>query len=294
MEAVFARQEHGGYKVLPQNNGIKVFWPQGPKTYRSARKAIMALVNRTPDPDPRGYDPHLTFDRYFRKGRYARWQYPALDTLEMFSDESLSISEEAKEVSPQPLVVHVPLGIDLENRAHEVRKLFFAGFGRTAVRKGYDPEDVLQEVYKALLVRNQGKCPWDPRKSSFGHYVHMVCRGTMSNYTRRYSRLSRNEQFGVRTHDGQIIDVAASDAIFSSPNQDNLEHRDVREFLLRMVLKEAHIRDLEEDLVEKTFYQLSEGRLQKEIASTLEISCNKVSRFVKMIRTVSARWAQRA
>lgn len=81
-----------------------------------------------------------------------------------------------------------PCGIDLAKRGIEVRKLFFAGFGRRVLQAGYDPEDVLQEVYQGILVRNQGKCPWDPAKSSFGHYVHMVASCVVSNYGRKHKR----------------------------------------------------------------------------------------------------------
>jgi len=94
---------------------------------------------------------------------------------------------------PTP-VVHAPptfvasVGIDLSRRGIEVRKLLYAGFGLRMARAGYDPEEVLQEVYRGILVRNRGKCPFDARKSSFGHYVHMVIECILSNYHRRESR----------------------------------------------------------------------------------------------------------
>jgi hypothetical protein len=80
------------------------------------------------------------------------------------------------------------LGIDLLNRSHEVRKLLFAGFAGKMLSKGYNPEDVLQEIYRGLLVRNKGTCPWDKRKSSFGHYVHMVISCVLTNYHRKESK----------------------------------------------------------------------------------------------------------
>jgi len=82
----------------------------------------------------------------------------------------------------------VAVGIDLAVRGIEVRKLLYAGFGLRMARAGYDPEEVLQEVYRGILVRNRGKCPFDVRKSSFGHYVHMVIECILSNYHRRESR----------------------------------------------------------------------------------------------------------
>jgi len=93
------------------------------------------------------------------------------------------------------------LGIDLAVRGTEVRKLFYAG-GFTGVlnRENIDPEEFLQEVYRGLLARNNGTCPWDVKKSSFGHYVHIVIRCVLSNYLRR-ERL-RDSREGV-TDDGE-------------------------------------------------------------------------------------------
>ena len=95
-------------------------------------------------------------------------------------------------VSQSP-VSQVPLGIDLHKRGHEVRKLMYAGFGLRIARSGYDPEEVLQEVYRGILVRNEGKCPFDVRKSSFGHYVHMVIECVLNNYHRKEQRKRHHE-----------------------------------------------------------------------------------------------------
>ena len=76
-------------------------------------------------------------------------------------------------------------GIDLVKRGHEVRKLFYAAFARGLVRDGFDPEEALQEVFKGLLARNKGTCPFDVKKSSFGHYVHIVTGCVLANYVRK-------------------------------------------------------------------------------------------------------------
>lgn len=98
-------------------------------------------------------------------------------------------------------------GIDLVKRGHEVKKLLHAGFGPYMARKGYDPDDVLQEVYKGLIARNHGKCPWDVSKSSFGHYVHMVCACVLSNYARKMRRREQFERVGMRDVDGTEVDA---------------------------------------------------------------------------------------
>lgn len=77
-------------------------------------------------------------------------------------------------------------GVDF--KADEVRKLLWRGFAGKMLSQGYDPEDVLQEVYRGLLVRNKGKCPWDARKSTFGHYVYLVIGCVLTNYHRKQAR----------------------------------------------------------------------------------------------------------
>jgi DNA-directed RNA polymerase specialized sigma24 family protein len=97
-------------------------------------------------------------------------------------------------------------GIDLAARGSEVRKLFYAGgFTGTLLREGIDPEEFLQEVLLGLAVRNRGKCPWDAAKSSFGHYVHIVMRGVLSNYLRKVRRAN---QFVGLTATGEAPNVA--------------------------------------------------------------------------------------
>ena len=73
-------------------------------------------------------------------------------------------------------------------KADEVRRLLWRGFAGKMLSQGYDPEDVLQEIYRGLLVRNKGRCPWDARKSTFGHYVHMVISCVLTNYHRKQVR----------------------------------------------------------------------------------------------------------
>jgi hypothetical protein len=92
-----------------------------------------------------------------------------------------------------------PKGVDLVNRWDEIPKLLQASCGQSIHLLGYDFDDVLQEVYKGLLVRNKGKCPWDGRISSFGHYVTLVCNCVFSNFHKRESRHRGRERLGVRT-----------------------------------------------------------------------------------------------
>lgn len=115
------------------------------------------------------------------------------------------------------------LGIDLIKRGAEVRKLLMAGFGGTIQKNGWDVEDVLQEVYLGIVTRNRGQCPWDPKKSSFGHYVYMICRCVVANYGRKQGRI-RREQVGLLDADG--IEVDAGDLAVDVSLSDTLESND--------------------------------------------------------------------
>lgn len=277
MEIVYARAEHGGHRVETALRGFKVHWPLGSHTYPNARQTIIALVNRNPQPSKGCYDPHLTFDRYFRIGKHRRSSVPTVDTLQLFRSRAPAV------------IIARPknLGVDLANRSHEVRKLFYAGFGRRVVYYGYDPEDVLQEIYKGILVRNGGKCPFDPSKSSFGHYVHMVCGCIVSNYKRKYSRLRRNEVFGVPGVEGEE-DVASSDLFSVAPSQeDEVVFHSATGLIRVRVAQEAAKEGICPDIATSCLSYLFEGLLQKEMAVATSTSLSMISRTIRLIKRVA-------
>ncbi len=288
----YARTEHGGHPVVADPNGFLVQWPSGSVRYPSARKTIMALVNRDPRPGPHHRDPKITFDRYFRRGGHRRPE-PALtlDTLTMFGPQ-ITVEKTVPKIRTSPaLSIAKAPGIDLEKRGHEVRKLFYAGYGRRVIKYGYDPEDVLQEIYKGLLVRNNGKCPFDPSKSSFGHYVHMVCGCIVSNYRRRYSRLSRNEQFGVLNVEGVMEDVSCADlATVDAEQHDSSEMASATQRLTDRVRHEAWVRDYDPNVAALCTRLMVNGYRKSEIAAEIGETPALVARMLRMIREVAAVW----
>lgn len=218
---LFSRVEDGFQTVTVDNGFYRVLSQEGVTTeYRSARQMLKALTGH---PEAR----HWTVERYFKQGKYRTskekiWakpeHQPSLSVLDLWVPETPPLIT----VCPSALLVERPatitiletrLGVDLLRRGKEVAKLFYAGFGAKVSRAGFDPEDVLQEVYRGLLVRNKGKCPWDARKSSFGHYVHMVCGCIVSNYFRRENRRRAVEQLGVPGKDGFQVDAASEDSL---------------------------------------------------------------------------------
>lgn len=86
------------------------------------------------------------------------------------------------------------LGIDLNVFSEDIKKLFFSQFGSMVTKLGFDPEDVLQEVYRGILVRNEGS-PFNPAKAKFSTYVVMVCRCVVSNYITKHQKAKKEVQF---------------------------------------------------------------------------------------------------
>lgn len=236
---LYSRDSDGCYPVQELRTGFRLVRPKeagGTQTFTSKRQLLIAITGH---PKARNW----TFDRYFKLAQHGGeaslyMGTPAITTLEWFvpsevprpvtgrvpgtkvrGGQEISISQAtaaslALKASSNLSDEEVELGIDLVNRSHEVAKLLFKGFGSWIRSSGYDPEEVLQEVYVGLLVRNRMTCPWDKRKSSFGHYVHMVCNSIMSNYHRKRKRIRECEQIGTFSFDDKgewsLQDVASA------------------------------------------------------------------------------------
>jgi hypothetical protein len=160
--------------------------PEGARVFRSKRQTLMYL---TGTPDARNW----TWARYFKEERHQT------TTAKLVSDLSVTTLDMFPWAFPEKIttvtgdVKVAKFGVDLAKRGHEVRKLLFAGFGGKIRSAGYDPDEILQEVYKGILIRNAGACPFDERKAGFGHYVHMVCNCIVSNYHRKMVRQRKIE-----------------------------------------------------------------------------------------------------
>ena len=262
---LFARDTDGAYPVhVLKGDRYKVITPDGPKVYHSKRQLLIALTGH---PKARNW----TFDRYFK--------------LNDPEPESLL----GWFTTPK-----VKLGIDLVERGHEVAKLLFAGFGSWIRTAGYDPQEVLQEVYVGILVRNQGKCPWDARKSSFGHYVHMVCNGVLSNYHRKKKRVRSNEQTGVRAYDAQgdyrEQDVAATN--IPAPMDASVERFEVLEATDDLLEFIPH--DPTTHLVRQIIPYLRDGYTRTDIARELGVTRTRVSQAQRDLQEWATRWHQGA
>lgn len=232
METLYTRSEDGCDPVFLREDGTYLWQRPGnsPLVFPTARQLLIAVTQHE---EAR----HWTFDRYFRLGKFSppgrNFDAPIFDALGLggWAVDPTSLT------TPSGLVRVTRrhkgtgredgLGIDLEKRGKEVAKLLFAGFSGKIRAKHYDPEDVLQEVFKGILIRNQGTCPFDAKKASFGHYVHMVCSCVLSNYHRRAQRYQDLIQEGLpgwdESGDQTFVDVGEQAPAPLVPVEDSSE-----------------------------------------------------------------------
>jgi len=292
-----------------------------PTTFTTAQGLLAELTGH-----PEGR--HWSLDRYFSLGRYAQDQHIGQgDLFDLFSvtetpspvillaplapdiiafrtpDTAITVPGRPLRTRPEvnildvlpELIVSGPVGIDLVHRGHEVRKLLFAGFGRRMYAAGYDPEDVLQEVYKGLLARNMGRCPWDPGKSSFGHYVYMVCGCVLSNYHRKQRRVRQFEQIGLPSYeDGEYKSRdAASNTTTPAPmthEQDASLMVEVVDDLVDYMLSMSRVKSAEARLAIDVLPYVTASTPRAAIAEDLGISMAAVSRAVSFLRKSALMW----
>lgn len=107
------------------------------------------------------------------------------------------------------------LGIDLAEKHEDVRKLV-GKFGlRACLANHWDSEDLLSDVYLKIARSNVGPNPFDPSRSTLGHYVVLVLQSVITNKWRKSTqrgRLSRTiaiDAPGVHEHLGRFEDFDA-------------------------------------------------------------------------------------
>lgn len=301
---LFSRYRDGAVPIKVIGEGKRrTFEMPGPdgvaQTFGSARTLLKTL---------RGRDLHWTLDRYARIGKHAPLDIPGAPVLDLPALDDIVIDipvigEQAVQVTTSELAiltsrktavtpVPVPLGIDLEKRGHEVAKLLFAGFGQLIFASHYDPDEVLQEVYRGILARNAGRCAWDARKSSFGHYVHMVCSCVLKNWHRREARYRSMEKTGLpcfgecgeRTSDDVAAiahDPTAHDTVYRSEES-------AADDLTQFIVAQGPSGDAM--LALTLLPHVRAGRGRTEIAIETGLAKPVVSRGLTYLRDVARRW----
>jgi hypothetical protein len=98
----------------------------------------------------------------------------------------------------------VPLGIDVIAKKLDVTKIVHKFFRV----EGYSMEELLQEVFVAIIHKNCTRSAHNPNKSSFGHYVYMVANNVCVNLVhkkRRYDREKDSIDAPVGPDDGRSL-----------------------------------------------------------------------------------------
>lgn len=129
-------------------------------------------------------------------------------------------------------IVPAKLGIDVEKHKEDIKNLFFKRQGQKLMKQGVNTDEVLQEVYKGILIRNRGKCPYNPEKSAMSTYIVMVVDCITMNFMNKYNRI--NERFVPGVED----DVASSyNASYEEDPSDSIFLEEVRSSFTGSLLK---------------------------------------------------------
>lgn len=261
-------------------------WCQG--VTAGAAFSVLTLFGSS-DALARPVDPSISIEAPIRA-----WADPVVSIVVEPTSPEVIKAKSTLTVDPKAIV----RGIDLVNRAHEVRKLLFAGFGSRISRSGYEPDDVLQEVYKGILARNVGTCVFDPRKASFGHYVHMVCGCVLANYHRKQSRRAIHEQVGMYVPGEEGIGdaaLAANDIAYGN----SYSHGTEPEFLasessaIHSFQEHVLLRGGDNPLVPlavECVPLVYMGHTRSEIANIIGIEPSKVGRALAFVRSLAEGW----
>jgi DNA-directed RNA polymerase specialized sigma24 family protein len=107
-----------------------------------------------------------------------------------------------------------PLGVDVVAKEKDIIRIVHKFFKVEDVPM----EELIQEVYVAIIHKNYTRSAHDPRKSSFGHYVYMVANNVCINLVHRKRRYDKERDSIDAPHSSDdsrtmldTIDVAAPD-----------------------------------------------------------------------------------
>lgn len=83
-----------------------------------------------------------------------------------------------------------PLGINVLAKKPDIIKIVYKYFRVPEISM----DELLQEVYLAILHKNCTQSAHDPRKSSFGHYIFMVANNVCINLVHRKKRFDNEKE----------------------------------------------------------------------------------------------------
>jgi hypothetical protein len=126
-----------------------------------------------------------------------------------------------------------PLGVDVVAKRQDIIKIVHKFFKVENVPMN----ELLQEVYVAVIHKNCTRSAHDPRKSSFGHYVYMVANNVCINLVhrkRRYDKESESLDAPTGHEDNRTMLDKIEAAEVSDRSDDLSEHMgDIEESMRR-------------------------------------------------------------
>lgn len=140
-------------------------------------------------------------------------------------------------------------------------------------------------------MRDRGRCPWDARKSTFGHYVHMVVGCVLTNYHRKQvRRVDRNAISLDVGSDGEDREDAGQFGVQAAWGGSDVGDRMALEQLLKHL--EGRADDSAEGRLGLTILPLvASGHTRSEIARDVDAKPAMVSRALTWLRKATASWA---
>jgi DNA-directed RNA polymerase specialized sigma24 family protein len=119
-----------------------------------------------------------------------------------------------------------PLGVDVVAKEKDIIRIVHKFFKVEDVPM----EELIQEVYVAVIHKNYTQSAHDPRKSSFGHYIYMVANNVCINLVHRKKRYDKERESIDAPHSSDdnrtmldTIDVAAPDTNTSDVLTEHME-----------------------------------------------------------------------
>lgn len=212
---------------------------------------------------------NTSFNRYFNNN--VQNSTPIIEILNnVINYKKSSTSKE----SVEPLESVVVSGIDIGEKKKDIERLFYSFFAKKAAAEGLPIDDLLQEIYKGILARNIGKGAWNPKRGSFGSYVHMVANSVYLNF--RNKELKR----GIRE---KSVDTSTSQI---DNNQDNIVESDYinEEMLVSEFSTWVKNRKGLGDPAAYVVCLLRQGKKKKEIAAELGINHTTLHKIIDGLR----------
>lgn len=97
---------------------------------------------------------------------------------------------------PLPVLWACDLGLDLRAHWLDIRRLVYSVHGKWCLDQALDPEEVISEVARRILVANQGRSPFDPARKTAAAYIVMQSRSAVSNLLDKRARRAKYEELG--------------------------------------------------------------------------------------------------